>query len=263
MLNRIFLLALSIVLLTMRVAAQESKRITTQQLAWVAYVNTLKFNEHWSLGTDVQERFFIDPIAQHQFLVRTHAARAVGNGWEVRMGGAIFFQHPHDPRSTSALVVPELRPHLEVNHGIKTSRMRVGHRYRFEARYIHQVTAGELSGGFAFTNYRFRYQVGIEVPLLTRKSGTGATERLYLRFFDEIFLNAGSKVVMNTFDQNRICIGLGYWTCPSLSIELGYLNWFQQLSTGADYYSRHIIRLAVVQRIDLSMKNEPAATGEP
>jgi hypothetical protein len=40
--------------------AQTGKKITTQDQFWVAYINTLKFSERWSLGT-VQERRSIDP----------------------------------------------------------------------------------------------------------------------------------------------------------------------------------------------------------
>ena len=73
-------------------------------------------------------------------------------------------------------------------------------------------------------------------------------------------LNLGARIVLNTFDQNRFQADLAFGITKLLSVELGYVNWFQQRYTGTDYYNRDILRFAVVHKIDLSHKN--AATME-
>lgn len=234
--------------------AQTGKQITTQDQFWVAYINTLKFSERWSLGTDIQERRSIDPDAQFLFAVRAHVMRTLGRSWDVRAGGSYFLQWSNDPRSSSDLIVPEWRPHVELNNTTTIGRLRLDHRYRGEARFIPEVTDGQLAGGHIFTNFRLRYQLGLEFPLVRVKRDEKRIERMYLRIADEVMLNAGSKVVLNTFDQNRVLIGIGYKPTPALTIILSYLDLVQQRPTGNFYFHRHNIRLTVVHKLDLSRK---------
>lgn len=244
------------------VRAQTSKHITTQEQAWLAYFFSVKFTDRWGLGGDLQSRRFIDPGAQHQIVTRAHVIRVLGGGWDMRIGGSRFLQWPNDPESTSNLVVPELRPHFEFDYSDRRGRLRVGHRYRAEARFFHDVADGELTGGYTFSNFRVRYQLGLELPVFSKHEGDRTIERMYVRVVDELFVNAGSRVVLNTFDQNRVYAGLAYWVAPGIAVELGYLNWFQQQSTGTDYFNRYILRFGVVHRIDLSKGKEAPAPAD-
>ncbi|MFZ1688112.1 MAG: DUF2490 domain-containing protein [Flavobacteriales bacterium] len=250
------LVTLALLLSWSSAQAQEGKTKTNQQLVWFVYNNTLTFSPKWALATDIQERRFINPSAQHQFLVRTKVQYTLGQGWDVGLGGCIFWQSPNDPNSTSDLVVPELRPHLEVSQKQKVRFFKINHRYKAEARFFHHVQNGELRDGYSFRNFRFRYRLGIDVPLL--KSADKKLDRLTLRVNDEIHLNAGEQVVMNTFDQNRIYAGISYSATPDLSIEVGYLNWFQEQPSGDDYFNRNIFRLAINHKISLE-KKKPGA----
>jgi hypothetical protein len=74
-------------------------------------------------------------------------------------------------------------------------------------------------------------------------------QSLSLKAGDEIFLNVGKKIVTNVFDQNRWFVGLNMAFSPSFSLEAGYLNWFQEQSSGTDYYNRDVLRLALYQVI--------------
>ncbi|MEO8066371.1 MAG: DUF2490 domain-containing protein [Flavobacteriales bacterium] len=249
------LLLLILLVIPGRTWAQEGKHKTNQQLVWFVYNNTLNFSAKWALVTDIQERRFIQPSAQHQFLVRTKVQYNLGQGWDVGLGGCIFWQSPNDPYSTSDLVVPELRPHLEVSQKQKVRFFRINHRYKVEARFFHNVESGELRDGYTFRNFRFRYRLGVDVPLWNSKDKK--VEYLALRVNDEIHLNAGEQVVMNTFDQNRLYAGFSTTVTPNLSIEVGYLNWFQEQSSGDDYYNRNIFRLSINHKIG-PFKKKPA-----
>lgn len=241
------LLLLTLLVIPGRTTAQEGKNKTNQQLVWFVYNNALKFTEKWGLGTDIQERRFINPSAQHQFLVRTKIQYNLGQGWDIGLGGCIFWQSPNDPNSTSDLVVPELRPHLEVTQKQKVRYFRIDHRYKVEARFFHHVDNGELRDGYSFRNFRFRYRIGVEVPLFTSKDKK--VEYLSLRVNDEIHINAGEQVVMNTFDQNRIYAGFSTQITPNITFEAGYMNWFQEQSSGDDFYNRNIFRFAINHKI--------------
>ena len=69
-------------------------------------------------------------------------------------------------------------------------------------------------------------------------------------------VNVGRKIVKNTFDQNRIYGALNYSFKPSFSIELGYMNWYQQRSNGVDFYNRNIFRLSLFHQISLKIIKE-------
>jgi hypothetical protein len=195
----------------------------------------------------VQERRFINPDAQHQILARTHLHYKLGNGWDASAGFTYFLQSPHDPHSTSSLVIPELRPHIEFNYKQGGNYFQIHHRYRAEWRFFHNVVDDELTEGY-WDYFRFRYRLGMDIVL---KKNTAGNDIWKLKVSDEIMFNAGSAIVKNTFDQNRIYAGIYFQAAPSLGLELGYMNWFQQRSSGNQYYQRDIIRFAIHHRIKL------------
>lgn len=228
------------------------KKVTNQQLIWYTYNNTIRFNENWTLVSEVQERQFFNPTAQHQLVFRSNIQRKLIENWSVSAGMTYFLQSPQDPESESNLTVPELRPDLGFENKQKLSFMTISHRYKVEARFIHDFADDELTGGYRFSSFRFRYQLGFDIPVWRNKDTR--EERLSLKIKEEILLNAGSKIVKNTFDQNRIYTGINYRINPSFSVEAGYLNWYQQRVSGTEYYDRDIIRLSLFHTLFLKTK---------
>lgn len=233
-------------------AQQTSKNVVEQELAWLAYKATYRFNDRWSVNMDVQERFFVNPAAQHQSVFRPTATRVLGTGWDLGAGMCLYLQSPNDPHAPSYLVVPELRPHVELNGKQQLRYFRVVQRIKAEARYFHAVEGDALGEGYAFRNFRLRCRIGLDVPLVT--AGAGRLERLGFAASDELLVNAGSRILYNVFDQNRVYLGLYSALSPGLTIELGYLNWFQQRQSGRDFYDRHILRLGVNQKFGRAMR---------
>ncbi len=244
--------------LTLLTSAQgDGKQVEHQKLIWFGYLGNVRFNERWSLTLDLQERRFIQPSAQHQLVMRSYVHRNIGSGWDVASGMCMFLNSPNDPLSTSDLLLPELRPHIEFNHKQKTGVLQVNHRYRVEARFFHNIENNELGEGYTFAAFRFRYRIGVDWPLWKVKEGERGP--LTLRASDEIMINVGDKVINNAFDQNRIAIGLLAPVSRTTSMEFGYINWFQQRASGVEYYDRQILRFIIVHKIDLGRK----ATTDP
>lgn len=247
--NRIRILFLTLLFPLLLVA---QKKVTNQQLVWFAYHNTIRFNENWTLLSEVQERRFFNPGAQHQLVFRSTIQRKLIENWNVSAGMTYFLQSPQDPESESNLIVPELRPDIGFDNKQKLAFMTISHRYKMEARFMHDFANEELTGGYRFSNFRFRYQLGLDIPLWRQQDTR--EERLTLRLKDEIMLNSGSKIVKNTFDQNRMYAGLNYRINPDFAVEAGYLNWYQQRASGTDYYDRDIIRFSVFHTLSLKTK---------
>ncbi len=227
------------------------KKVEHQQLIWYGYYNTLKFNENWSLLSEVQERQFYNPTAQHQLVFRSNLERKLIGNWNVSGGMTLFLQNPNNPNSESNLTVPELRPDIGLNSKQKLSFLTISHRYKAEARFFHDVENEQLTGGYRFSNFRLRYQLGLDFSLWKKEE----KEKLSLKLKDEVMFNVGRKVIKNTFDQNRIYLGLNYKLNDSYTVEMGYMNWFQQQKTGVDFYSRDILRFSLFHTIDLKKKN--------
>lgn len=228
------------------------KTTTQQQLIWVAYNNDLKINEKWSLNSDVQERRFYNPAAQHQFLILETLNRILEGGWTIGVGACAFWQSPQEPTATQKLVVPELRPHVEFNLKQKTKKLAIDHRYKFEGRFFHNTNTDHtaLDKGYDFGNFRLRYRIQVAYPLWQFKNG----KMLKIKANDEVLCNAGKNIVKNVFDQNRIYAALSFDILKNLSIEAGYLNWYQQRTSGSDFYNRHIIRFGISQKLSLRSK---------
>jgi hypothetical protein len=240
---------LVVLLLFFSLGAKSQKVVTDQQLVWYGYFLSIQFNDKWHLQTEVQERHFINPVAQHQFLIRSDIHRALGaSGWETSAGMCAFFQNPNDPNAAVNLTVPELRPHIEFAYRQKVKIMTFDHRYRAEARFFHRtnIARTDLEDGFEFGNFRLRYRLQATVPVWRIDD----KRTLKVKVNDEVLLNAGSKIIKNVFDQNRIYAGISFDAMPKLTFDAGYLNWYQQRPTG-DFYNRNILRFSVYHKITL------------
>ncbi len=229
--------------------AFSQKNTTHQQLLWYAYYNTLQFGDKWFLTTEIQERHFIAPLAQHQFLLRSHLHYNLGKAWDVALGMCLFLQNPHNPLENNQLTVPELRPHWALARREKYRWGTLLQRYKIEARFFHNVVQGELVDGYTFANFRLRYQLGADIPIWKNKNIT--TNTISLKISNEIMLNVGENILYNVFDQNRIYLAVNYAFNDYLQIEGGYLNWYQQQKNGKDFYDRDIIRFIIFHKIKL------------
>lgn len=251
MIMRVIFLQMSSLLVSLSLQAQGiGKQVTQQQLMWYGYHNTLEWKTGWSVSSEVEERRFFNPDRKHQFLVRSQVRYSLGENWGASAGFTYLLQSPQDPGATESLVIPELRPHLQLDYRQQISKLTITHRYRAEKRFFRNTESGELTKGYS-SNYRFRYRIGLEYPVAMIKQ-----QPLKLKVSDEIMINAGDKIIYNRFDQNRIYGGLNYTLNKSFAVEAGYLKWFQQRSSGYQFYDRDIIRLAIMHKIEVGGKKE-------
>lgn len=223
------------------------KQVEHQQLMWYAYQNTLKIDSSWSLVTELHERRFRNPDVQHQLLLRTRIQRDLGSGWDMGAGMCVSFQSPNDPATEIDVVLPELRPHLEFNFHQKIKLLNIDHRYKAEARFFHHVnsTFTDLEDGYEYGTIRFRYRLQFFYPILRLKE----QKTLRVRFGDELMVNLGENIVHNFFDQNRLFAGLNMVFSQVITLEAGYINWFQQQKSGVNYYNRDILAVALYHSI--------------
>ncbi|MEP0710507.1 DUF2490 domain-containing protein [Algoriphagus sp.] len=222
------------------------KDVTHQQLIWYGYFLTVPIDENWSVVAEIQERHFVHPFAQHQWSLRSHLHRKLGeSGWEASAGFALFFQSANNPRSELGLVEPELRGHLEMAYKQKLGKLTFDHRYRAEARYFHNLNLlkTELTDGYFFGSFRFRYRIMASYPIWQRKQN----QVLKVIAGDELMVQSGEKVDY-VFDQNRLIAGFNYAFSPNLNVEVTYQKWINQRQTGG-YFNRDILRITANHRL--------------
>lgn len=229
--------------------ASGQKKVTNQSLYWVRYFGKYKLSDTWALNLEVEDRrFFKNNRQSNWFLPRVALERNLGKGWAAGAGFTYYLaSNPGDPDQETAVTSPELRPHQYLTSSQSVGKLGISHRFQFEERWIHNSNSTELTSGYHYQG-RARYRFQLKYPLVKKETATGSLSAIA---FDEILLNVGHNIVANTFDQNRIYFALNYGISNAFQVELGYLNWFQEKSSGDQYLHRDIARLTIYHNLKL------------
>lgn len=232
--------------------ATAQKQVTHQSLYFVRYYGKYAFSPDWGATLEVEDRrFFHDSRNLNWVLPRVAVTHALGGGWTAALGFTYYLsENPADPDKPIDVTVPELRPHEELSYNQRLGKLTLNHRYRLEERFTRKTDGNELASGYEF-HFRMRYQLQLQYPLNKTSGPAGAWN---VKAADEVMFNFGHSIVRNSFDQNRVYIALNYGISKSVQAELGYLKWFQERSSGDQYYSRDIARLTIYHTINFYHK---------
>ena len=234
------------ILFSTKISAQ--KNVETQHLLWVEYNLKCTLNPNWKIRQEIENRQYWFPFNQHQFISRTHFQRNISDQFSIAPAFTYFRQSvPHDPYADNLNVFEEFRPQMEFLYKQDLHKnIALTNRLWTEFRFFEQPT-----NGFKFGNTRFRYKLEAEYKV---------TDKLKLKGYNEILLNAGKNITYNVFDQNRIGGSVTYKHDKNFSLELGYFNWYQPRSSGVDYFNRHIVRLTLHHSLDFPIKQSATST---
>jgi hypothetical protein len=243
---RCFTLSLVVFLITSPCVAQSVQReVHHRDQLWLGYFNQTRLTNKFGCWLDVHYRqtdHFID--RPFQFLVRPAVTYFIKDNLRFNVGYTFVNHFPAKGLNTSR---PEHRAWQQVwwnqkYHGLTTLQW-----LRLEQRFNHKIANDVLEDGYNF-NYRLRYNMAFFIPLRGKEL---VAKTPFMAVMNEVFINFGSKIVYNTFDQNRFFAGLGYQFTPHLNAQLGYMNVFQQEATGNKYMSSNVIRFFVFHTLDL------------
>ncbi len=130
----------------------------------------------------------------------------------------------------------ENRIYQQAQMTTKIGKVSVLQRLRNEQRWQEKIVNDESTGENRFTD-RVRYLVSFNIPVFKKKTAP------LLVLSDEILVHFGKEVIYNTFDQNRLFIGIKQSINPKLSFDFRYMNVYQQKYTGYQYDMNHTLRL--------------------
>ena len=216
-----------------------------QSLYWLRYYNQTRLSTKYTLHVEVDERRFVNPDLQSQFFIHAHLHREISKNLDTGVG--LTYANTNSNKNNT-LVVPEWRPFLEVSFTQLLFKKIQGQlRYRVDERYIRNNTVLGLADGYNFI-LRHRFRLQFVMPLKKFESDRS----LMLKVADEIMLNSTGNA--NTFDQNRIYVGVEWQFCKKWSGEFGYFNLYQTASAN-EYFDRDILRFTLYHRLSLVKNN--------
>jgi hypothetical protein len=113
----------------------------------------------------------------------------------------------------------EWRSTVQYFHHVKQWDGRLMHtwRYRYEFRWQEQPGEDDLR---FFMRFRMRYRI----RMLLNSQDFYQDKTAYIALSNEIGLNLGKNVLYNTFNQNRLYVGIGYRFLNTARVELRYVD---------------------------------------
>jgi hypothetical protein len=227
------------------------KQVAQVQQIWTAYFNQTRFSDKWGLWADFHLRTKDDYTSDlSSGIARLGLTYYLNDNTKLTVGYGYINHFPGDTHADISR--PEHRPWQQIQWHTKYNKLRLAQYVRLEERYRRKVKDNdELAPGHDF-NYRVRYNFLAMVPF---SRNAFAPRTLSFVFNDEAHVNFGKEIVYNTFDQNRLFLGVAYHVNPHDNVQLGYLNVFQQLPAGNRYRNIDAIRLFYFHTLDARRKN--------
>lgn len=225
--------------------AYSQSNTTHQNLFWIRLMAQSNLSKRLFLVNEIDDRRFYEANTQHHTIQHNHLHFRVKPNFDVALGQTFSWQNPQFPNATKKLTVPELRPFQELNATqMISSKIAFSTRLRVEERFVRKNNGIELLDGHNF-NMRYRFKLQYQYWL-------GKYKKDNLKLSNELMVNSGANV--NFFDQNRLYLGFEHNFTKKLSVEIGYLRWYQQRTQFDTYFQRDIVRFTLFNRINFSKK---------
>ena len=229
-------------------AQTPDKETHSREQLWLGYFNQTRFTKRWGMWVDVHYRMtdnFVD--RPFQFLFRPAATYFLKDNLRLNVGYAYVNHFPAKGNETNRT---EHRLWQQIWWNQKYPGLTTLQWLRLEQRFNEKVVDDVKLDGYNYT-FRVRYNFSFFIPL---KGKEMAAKIPFAAILNEIFLNFGSNTIYNTFDQNRLFLGVGYPFTAHLNAQLGYMNIYQQEAAGNKYMVTHAIRLFFFHTLDLRSK---------
>lgn len=246
MFNKIWAVAFLFPLFVLGQATAE-KTIKQQNQTWVSINSVTKFSERWGVAADAHIRTN-DFFGENNFyLLRAGIVYFPKPTLALSAGYAHMWLAPTKENWTT--YSDENRIYQQAQLVSKLGKVSVLQRLRNEQRWQEKIVNNASTGETRFTN-RIRYLASFTIPVFKKKTAP------QLVISDEILMQFGKEVVYNTFDQNRLFIGIRQSINPKLSFDFGYMNVYQQKYSGYQYDCNHTLRLFFYLQSSLKSENE-------
>lgn len=213
--------------------SQPEKEINENSHGWVSLNTTARLKNSWGIVGDIhirRENFFKDP---NFYFLRFGGIYWVNDHFTMAGGLAHLWLATATNNGTD--FAGEKRVYQQIQWREKINKLSFLFRIRNEQRW-HQVLNqdGEVNR-VRFSN-RIRFLFSTSIPVFKN-------EKLpRLSIADEMHIHFGKEIIYNTFDQNRIFVGINQRISKNVSFDLGYMMVYQQKYSGYQYDMNHTFR---------------------
>jgi Protein of unknown function (DUF2490) len=210
-----------------------AKEIRKQNQAWVSMNTTVRLSNKWGFVADFHERrnnFFADPGF---YFARVGLDYWIKENLTAVLGYGNMWVAPAKPGWHH--YAQEHRIYQQVQMTSKIGRIGIVNRLRNEQRWQEKIVNDKFTHNYKFTS-RIRYLLSLNAPVFKNPHYPAIV------LSDELAVQFGKEVLYNTFDQNRIFVGIKQPVCKALSFDLGYMLLFQQKASGYQYDKNNTFR---------------------
>ncbi|MGB2087379.1 MAG: DUF2490 domain-containing protein [Psychroflexus salarius] len=222
-------------------ADAQTKSVEHQDLLWTRYLVNFELDKNWTPFFDIEERMYMFPFRQHQFLPSFGVNYQLNNDFSLT-AALLYFEMltPQDPKATTKAIQREWRPQLALNykHQISSTPFTFLSRFKSEWRFKKRSTEND----YRYRLLRLRMRMGLSYQINAKYTAT---------VLEEILINVGDQVAYNVYDQNRLSAEIAYKISPKFKFITGYMYWFQQRASGIDFFSRDIIYFTLKHNLKL------------
>ena len=141
----------------------------------------------------------------------------------------------------------EQRVYQQIQLSTKLGKTSMLNRLRNEQRWQEKIVNDKFIHEYKFTN-RIRYLLSVTMPVFKQSKYPA------LVISDELAIQFGKEVVYNTFEQNRVFIGIKQPVSKTLSFDFGYMLVSQQKASGYQYDKNNTLRLFFYYNADWRKK---------
>jgi hypothetical protein len=229
------------------------KTTNSVQQMWFSYNNQTRLSNKWGLWGDFHLRTkedFVEDLSTG--IARVGIMYYLKDNTKLTAGYAFVNHFPADAHPD--ISQPEHRPWQQIQWHNRFPKLRMMQWVRLEERFRRKIKDNdELADGYNF-NWRVRYNLMLNFALNKKPF---APKTISYAVNNETHINFGKEIVYNTFDQNRLFVGLHYHANAHDLIQFGYMYLYQQLASGNRYRYVHAGRISYFHNLDLR-KKEPS-----
>jgi hypothetical protein len=213
---------------------QGTKEVNQQMQTWISLNTVTKFSDHWGIVADahIRENEFFE--SNNFYFLRGGITYIPNASVSLTAGYAHMWLAP--TKEGWSTYADENRIYQQAQLVTKVGKVSILQRLRNEQRWQEKMANDEPTGELRFTD-RIRYLASFTIPVFSNKKLPS------LVLSDELLIHFGKEVVYNTFDQNRLFIGIKQNINPKLSYDFGYMNVYQEKYSGYQYDMNHTLRL--------------------
>ena len=212
--------------MTASISFAQVKEVKKQDQSWFSVNSTVRLSDKWGFVADLHER-------RNNFLkdASFHFIRFGVNYWlkdNITLTAGYGHMWVAPSKSDWKTISNENRVYQQVQMTSKIGKVSLFQRLRNEQRWQQKIADDKLTGQNKFTD-RVRYLVSFTIPVVKNPKYPA------LVVADELCVQFGKEIVYNTFDQNRIFVGVKQKVTKDLSFDLGYMRLKQQKASGYQY----------------------------